>query len=403
MGHSTAVAFPGGHNAGDRRPPIALREARLTSGFPSGRVAPIHRSPSVPASEVESIDARAGPAVPYGHTMIRSAAELDHPDSPWNRAAHRSAQGDLFCCRTEWQLSIQEVFFPKRRLHLRESSSAVLALAERSYPGLGPTLEPLDSLWLFGSAMLGPGAVDLLEALLAEHASLGFSANILLSGILPDDPLRERILRSFNRRFDLYRAKTVGVCSASLEGGLEGFLSRRSPLFRKRLRQAARRGQDRGVRFERVALRSEAEADVAFDRMLAVERTSWKGIGHCGMTEKESSRFYRTLARRVALSGTGRAIFARADEHDIGFIFGGLAEHCYRGQQFSYAEDWSTASIGSLLQQEQIRWLEEEGVVRYDMGPVMDYKHHWTEAQIGMEVLLLRPKSGARVAPGGPG
>jgi CelD/BcsL family acetyltransferase involved in cellulose biosynthesis len=341
--------------------------------------------------------------VPYGSTMIRSAADLDHPDSAWNRAAARSPQGDLFCCRTEWQLSVQEVFFPKRRLHLRESGAAVLALAERDYPGLGATLEPLDSLWLFGSSLLGPGAADLLEAFLGERAAAGRSANLLLSGVLPDDPLRERILRSFNRRFDLYRAKTVGVCSASLDGGLDGFLARRSPLFRKRLRQAARRGTEKGVRFERVELRSEAEADAAFRRMLAVERTSWKGIGHCGMTEKGSSRFYRALARRLALSGTGRAIFACAEERDVGFIFGGLAQHCYRGQQFSYAEDWSHESIGSLLQQEQIRWLEEEGIVRYDMGPVMDYKHHWTEIQIGMEVLLLRPKAGTRVAPGGPG
>ncbi len=341
--------------------------------------------------------------MPYGSTMMRSAADLDHPDSAWNRAAPRSTQGDLFCCRSEWQLSIQEAFFPKRRLHLRESAAAVLALAERDYPGLGPTLEPLDSLWLFGNSLLGPGAADLLEAFLAERASLGHSANIVLSGILPDDPLRERILRSFTRRFDVFRAKTVGVCSASLEGGLDGFLARRSPLFRKRLRQAARRGEGRGVRFERVDLRSEAESDAAFKRMLAVERTSWKGIGHCGMTEKGSSRFYRALARRLALSGTGRAIFACAEERDIGFIFGGLAERCYRGQQFSYAEDFHSESIGSLLQQEQIRWLEEEGVLRYDMGPVMDYKQHWTEMQIGMEVLLLRPKAGTRVAPGAPG
>lgn len=341
--------------------------------------------------------------MPYGPTMMRFAADLDRLDSAWNRAAARSPQGDLFCCRTEWQLSIQDVFFPKRQLHLRESGAALLALAERDYPGLGATLEPLDSLWLFGNALLGPGAADLLEAFVAERTAAGYSENILLSGILPDDPLRARILRSFGRRFDLYRAKTVGVCSASLEGGLDGFLSRRSPLFRKRLRQAARRGESRRVRFERVDLGSEAEADAAFGRMLAVERTSWKGIGHCGMTEKGSSRFYHALARRLARSGTGRAIFACAEQRDIGFIFGGLAEQCYRGQQFSYAEDWSRESIGSLLQQEQIRWLEEEGIVRYDMGPVMDYKHHWTEIQIGMEVLLMRPKAGARVARSGPG
>ena len=37
------------------------------------------------------------------------------------------------------------------------------------------------------------------------------------------------------------------------------------------------------------------------------------------------------------------------------------------------------ASIGNLLQLEQVRWLCEEGVERYDMGPVMDYKRSWME------------------------
>ena len=36
--------------------------------------------------------------------------------------------------------------------------------------------------------------------------------------------------------------------------------------------------------------------------------------------------------------------------------------------------------------------LAEEGITTYDMGPLMDYKVHWTETQTAMEVLLLRPR-----------
>ena len=332
--------------------------------------------------------------------MIRAIPEIDDPDSTWNRAAARSLQGDPVCCRTEWALSIQQTFFPKRRLHLRESSAGFLALAERRYPGLGPTLEPLDCLWMFGSPLLGPGAPDLLEALLAERASQGLAANLVLSGVLPDQPLRERILRSFHARYTIYRARTIDVCRASLEGGLEGFLGRRSALFRKRLRQAGRRAGEWGLAFERVRPASRAESDAAFRRMLAVERTSWKGRSHDGITGERSKRFYRALSARLAAGGAGRTIFAVADGRDVGFIFGGVADGCYRGQQFSYADDWQEASIGNLLQQEQIRWLEEEGIPHYDMGPMMAYKQHWTEQQIAMQVLLLRPKSPPRVAPG---
>ena len=49
--------------------------------------------------------------------------------------------------------------------------------------------------------------------------------------------------------------------------------------------------------------------------------------------------------------------------------------------------------LGNLLQLEQIRWLCEEGADRYDMGPQMDYKRHWTEITTRIEARLLRPKS----------
>jgi CelD/BcsL family acetyltransferase involved in cellulose biosynthesis len=128
--------------------------------------------------------------------------------------------------------------------------------------------------------------------------------------------------------------------------------------------------------------------------MLEVERASWKGIARRGMGDRYSTLFYSGMVRRLAVSGSARVIFARAGERDIGFIFGGLAGTVYRGQQFSYADDWAPFSIGNLMQQEQIAWLAEDAILKYDMGPLMDYKDHWTETRIDMEVLLLRPRRG---------
>lgn len=326
--------------------------------------------------------------------MPPSAAEEDHPDSAWNRAAERSPQGDPFCCRTEWQLSLQETFLRRRRLHLRASDSSFLALAERHYPDLGTTLEPLDSLWMFGSALLGPDALDLLDELLAERADRGAPTTTLLGGLMAEGESGPRIVRRFGKRFAIYRLKPVVVCRASLDAGIDGFLERRSALFRKRLRQATRRAATRGIHFERIVARTPAEADAAFDRMLVVERSSWKGKARRGMEQPASSAFYRAMARRLTASGNGRVVFARADECDVGFIFGGIAGPVYRGQQFSYLESWAEASIGNLLQQEQIRWLAEDpAILHYDMGPLMDYKPHWAEEQIPLDALLLRPRS----------
>ena len=92
----------------------------------------------------------------------------------------------------------------------------------------------------------------------------------------------------------------------------------------------------------------------------------------------------------MTTAANGRVVFARAAERDVGFVFGGLAGALYRGQQFSYVEDLAALSLGNLLQQEQIRWLAEEGIARYDLGPLMEYKLHWAETRTPMEALLLR-------------
>ena len=87
-------------------------------------------------------------------------------------------------------------------------------------------------------------------------------------------------------------------------------------------------------------------------------------------------------------------MFARHAGEDIGYIFGSLAGQVYRGQQFSYADNWASYSIGNLLQLEQIRWLSEEQILRYDMGPMMDYKRHWTEQRRVVEAWVLQGKRG---------
>jgi CelD/BcsL family acetyltransferase involved in cellulose biosynthesis len=213
---------------------------------------------------------------------------------------------------------------------------------------------------------------------------------VLVSGILPGSTLRGELLHTFGGRYRIYQLEPNVQVSASLAGGLDGFLSRRSGHLRRNLGQQTRRAAAKGVHYERRAPGSAAEADAVYARMLAVEQRSWKGIGRCGMAEPPSREFYRVMLRRLAVSGGGRVIFARCGDDDIGFIFGGMAGGAYRGQQFSYVEEWSASSIGNLLQIEQVRWLAEQGARRYDMGPKMDYKRHWTEVETRIDAWLLR-------------
>ena len=318
--------------------------------------------------------------------------ELDHPDSAWNRAAAESEAGDAFCCRTEWQISFHEAFYPDRTLHVAQGGGSVVAFAERRHPRLGLLLEPIESHWLFGCPLLGgAGSVDLLRSLLAEHAAKSGPSTVVLSGLAPRSELFDRIVETFESRQRILRLQPQTLCTASLAGGLDGFLSRRSSSLRRNLRQAGRRAAASGVYFERRAPGCAAESQEIYARMLEVEESSWKGLGECGMAEPPSRQFYGIMLQRLAASGGGRVTFARHADEDIGFIFGGLAGNVYRGQQFSFAEDWRSHSIGNLLQLEQIRWLCEGGVEHYDMGPLMDYKPHWAESQKTLEALLLLP------------
>lgn len=316
-------------------------------------------------------------------------AELDHADSVWNRAARRTVQGDPLCCRTEWQLSFHETMAPARTLFVRAGGDGLVAFAARLDPRLGPVLEPVEAHWFFGCPLLGRDGVELLAALLAEPAHARASPTVLVSGILPRGGLRRRLAALCRGRLRAIQFEPTVLCCASLEGGFDGFLSRRSGPLRRNTRHAARRAADAGVRFERHVPRGDAEADAVYARMLAVEERSWKGIGRCGMAEPPSRQFYAVLLRRLARSGAGRVAFARRGDDDIGFVFGGLAGRVYRGQQFSYVEEWRHASIGNLLQLEQVRWLCEEGATRYDMGPLMDYKRHWTEQRVHIDTWAL--------------
>jgi hypothetical protein len=333
-------------------------------------------------------------AEPVANTRQDALQTWDHPESNWNIAAMQTPQVDPYCCRTEWQLSYHEAMGAGRKLIMREEPGSVVALAEHKSENPGRIFAPLESHWFFGCPLLGPDAVELLDELLGGFDTTADEPlpHFVISGLAPHSALLKQLIVKMRPRFELRRGHFNTLCSASLEGGLDGFLSRRSGKHRRGLGKQARRATREGVTFERCAPTNPAEAAHIYARILAVEESSWKGIGKCGMAVGLSRPYYDCMLRRLSVSGGARVMFARHGESDIGYIFGGLAGKFYRGQQFSYAEDWKSFSIGNLLQLEQIKWLCEEQIERYDMGPLMKYKHHWTEIRHRIGTVILRHK-----------
>ncbi len=285
----------------------------------------------------------------------------------WERLAYGADLADPFCSGPQWQLSCQETFAPWRRIYLKSAANSLLALSEmRDDQGNG-ILMPLDSDWLFGTTLLGPESPDLLGEALAE---LRQQYNPCLLAVYLSGMEENAGFAAFARRFRkncLFHLHNESVqCMASLAGGLDGFFSRRSAHHRAKIRRAWRKARSEGMVFERFNPENPALALQLYQRMLAVEERSWKGLSHCGMTEPAPRQFYANLLRRTSQTGMARVIIASRDGRDIGFIFGSVGGATYRGQQF-----------------EMIEWLCEEGLERYDLGPCsgpgMQYKCHWID------------------------
>jgi len=317
----------------------------------------------------------------------------------WTRTALSTSQVDPYCCTPFWQLPFHDAFGPDRRLLIRESSGNLLLFAENRVAPEDTILTPIDQNWLFGCPLLGKQAVELLADSLSEISRhYPTFPRIVISGIRPGGVLSQRLINTFSRDFHLFllleSASTQG--SASLAGGVDGYLGRRSSRQRRKLKRLQREADDKGIWFERSAPTTQETSEQTFARMLAVEQSSWKGLQQCGMDQEPATSFYRAMIARLASSKRARTIFARHEENDIGYIFGGLAGNIYRGQQFSYSEARRDTSIGNLLQLEKIKWLSEERCKRYDMGPVsgekMEYKYHWTERQGQLESWMLIKK-----------
>ncbi len=321
----------------------------------------------------------------------QAVAAFEHHNSLLNQLAGSSGLADPMCSRSEWIFGFHEAFTPQKKLFLRQNDSSVLALAAWVHPVVGLLLEPVEAHWFFSASLMGPESAALLEDLLQEPELRGRKPHIAISGLQQGSELWNNLLMLLDLEHEVGCLEPILFRSASLQGGADGFLSRRSAKFRKNLRQAEQRARGQGITIERCLPTTDEDAERAFDRMLAIEAQSWKGLENCGMGEEPYSTFYRLVYKRMCRSGAARAMFARHDGRDIGFVMGGVNGRHYRGQQFSYALDWAAQSVGNLLQWAQIQWLCEEGIAQYDMGSTLEYKLHWTEIESRSHTLIWRP------------
>ena len=293
---------------------------------------------------------------------------------------------DRFCSTTAWILAASAALMPPRTAFSFRGEHGYFAAMRGVHAAGFPYIEPVELAWGLAAPLIGrePEAlVDELVPLLAERRDWQLA---ILSGMMADGPQRVALERALPERWERRRGTPTLRHVASLDGGLDGYLARRSRELRKTLRKNLRAAADAGVTFEVVRA---TDAIALYARIQAVEARSWKSRDGVGIAAGPMRAFYEQMLPRLCALGQQRTIFARQGDVDLGYILGAVFAGEYRGLQFSYDDDTSKLGIGGLLQYHQIAELCADGVGRYDLGTEMDYKRRWAEETLATEMLVI--------------
>ena len=305
-------------------------------------------------------------------------SELDHRADEIDDLAGETPDIDAFCSSSAWVLPAQAAFAPQARPLIRRTGAGVAAFMSIVLDGGVVAAVPLEASWGLASGLLGADP----EALLAEFVAAiraGPAPDrprvIAFSGTDPDGLAAEALVRLGARPAGIATDRIV----ASLAGGLEGFLSRRSSKFRAEARRARRAADARGIAYERHSVLDDDALARIDERVLAVEGRSWKSAEGNGIDAGPMREFYRQMLPRLARKRTLRVVFVRKGDDDIAFCFGGISGGIYRGLQVSFDAAHGRDAPGVLAHLEMIRLLSDEGADGYDLGTDMEYKRRWGE------------------------
>lgn len=293
---------------------------------------------------------------------------------------------DPWCSSSDWILPAQAAFAPKWIPRVFRGEHGWAAFLYHAYRNGPKMLVGFDTQWEFACPIAGVDAPPVADEVMEELARREKEWDvILLAGLVRGEPLYQVLMQRFRERYGLGRGQHVRRVQASLEGGVAGFLSRRSSKMRRELARAHRRAEAAGLTVE------SASGPGLLDRMVEVEKRSWKGFRGEGLMIPPMFAFYRGIVARLTPRGAVRAHFLRHRGEDVGYILGGVRDNAYRGFQFSFDERFSALSPGNLLQLAQIEALCAEGVTLYDLGVDMGYKRRWGEIALEtMTVLVMR-------------
>lgn len=317
---------------------------------------------------------------------LRAGAVADAYDA----AVAASHEIDRFCSSTDWIVPAHDSFHGEHEAIVMPLDAGFAALSRGRTAGLGVFYAALEAMWGLARPFVGADDVALGREAAAALAADKARWNVLwLGGAVKGGALFEALVQGLARHAELRLGPATVRHQASLEGGFEGWLGRRSPLFRKRIRQARRALVGAGLTLEWLDHTSTiGDAAALFERIHAVEARSWKGLAGTGFVQGDMRSFYARMVPRLAARGALRVLFARAGDEDVAVCFGGRFGDTYRGLQNSFDDRFRDLSLGNAMQAETIARLGDEGLAWYDLGSEMEYKTRWAEGGLVTTTLI---------------
>lgn len=304
-------------------------------------------------------------------------AELASEASRYDDAVVRTPGIDHFCSSSFWVLPATEHLMAPARPWMRRRNDHYVALARSDNSARTRVLHPLEAMWALPSPLVGAEPDELIDVLLTTLDGDRDWDAVVLSGILENSVLWRKLIPALSKRHELTRGPNTRRYAAELTGGVDAFLAKRSPGFRKNLRKAESRARRLDLVFEVADGCAPDQADASFERLLAIERRSWKGRRGVGIDVEPMCGFYRAMNRRLVERRARRLMFATIDGNDAAYIFGGVLGNTYRGLQFSFDDTFAEHSLGNLCQLTEIRRLSNDGFEVYDLGTEVAYKKRW--------------------------
>ena len=307
----------------------------------------------------------------------------------FDAAVEETEDLDTFCSSTDWVMPAHRDLMPARRFVGARLDGLWFVGALRELGDGIRVLEPLEASWALASPAVGLDSRE-RAACLVQWLMKGSSEwdVLLIAGMTTGSRSLGLLTGELERHFELRIGEPTPRYVIDLGPGVDAFLSRRSKNFRRSITKARNRWQREGITFEPAHAQSSNEADAIYQRVLAVERRSWKGVEGVGIDDGHMSDFYRHMGQRLARDGRHRCWFARLGERDLGYVLGGVRGSHYRGLQFSYDREVSKLSLGNVMQVEQMLALSAEGIRSYDLGSQAEYKRRWADEVVTSPVLF---------------